>query len=283
MRIGITGYEGFIGKTVKEELEREGDSVILLKRDAGLPENLDWVLHFAAATDVAASVKNPFFTYSNNIESTLRALETAHKSGNAAFLFMSSYVYGEPEYLPVDEKHPLKCANPYMGSKVTGEMICRQLSELLGIPLVIFRGFNIYGDSRISGRLIPDLLESVRNGTRMTLNDPDPRRDYLYIKDFTALIKKLIRQKPVKTGTYNVGYGKSYSNLEVAEMVRFLDGKKWDISVTKKKRESDVSDTAPDTGLIKKVFSWHPAYSLEEGLGELVRIRREERKAAGKS
>jgi len=150
--------------------------------------------------------------YENNIGSTLDALRIAKREG-AAFVFMSSYVYGAPEYLPIDEDHPVRAVNPYMGSKIAGEEICHSLCEALSMKLIILRGFSIYGDVRIPGRLISDLLASAREGGPLILNDPSPKRDHLYIKDFSALILKVIAQDPVKTGTYNVGYGSSRSNL----------------------------------------------------------------------
>lgn len=281
-RIGITGQSGFIGSAVTQSLSLEGHHVISLDNyirscnlnDLALdkyPNNLDWILHFAANTSIKKSFEDPFYTYSNNLKSTLLALKLAHHS-KSAFLFMSSYVYGQPKYLPIDEKHPTTSANPYMGSKIIGEEICRQLSDLLLIPLIILRGFNIYGNYQIPGRLISDLLECVRNGISIVLNDPLPKRDYLYIKDFCLLILKIVSQDPVKTGTYNVGYGRSYSNMEVAEKVRMLAGSKCPIIVNSQPRPRDILDCTVNVSLVKETFSWSPIYSLEMGLSELLQL-----------
>ena len=279
MKIGITGQSGFIGSAVTRAVLGAGHQVISLDKyarscfaDKGYPEKLDWVLHFAASTSIKASMKDPFSTYKNNIESTLAALKISHYS-KASFVFMSSYVYGQPKYLPVDEKHPIACLNPYMGSKIVGEEICQQLSDMLQIPLIILRGFYIYGNCQIPGRLISDLLESVRKGIPIVLNDASPKRDYLYIKDFELLILKIISRNPIETGTYNVGYGRSYSNIEVAEMVRMLSGNKYSVTVKSSPRPQDVLDCTVDMSLIKEAFSWEPIYSLEKGLSELMQLR----------
>lgn len=281
MRIGITGKDGFIGSAVAQALSLKGHKVLSLDRytrafdewsflSKACPKKLDWVLHFAANTSIKKSFKDPFLTYYNNLNSTLIALKIAHKA-NSAFLFMSSYVYGKPKYLPIDEKHPTASTNPYMGSKLLGEELCRKLSEELSIPLVILRGSTIYGDCNIPGRLISDLLESARKRTQIIINDPAPKRDYLYIKDLSSVILKVISQRPIKTGIYNVGYGKSFSNLEVAEMVRKLSKSKSAINVKGKSRPQEVSDSALDINLAKKTFSWSPVYPLEKGLKELLR------------
>lgn len=280
MKIGITGQKGFLGSSVSEALSKQSHEVISLddytRRCAkenftlnGCPDDLDWVFHFGASTSIERSFKTPFSTYSNNIESTLQALKIADRS-KAVFLLMSSYVYGQPKYLPIDEKHPVASVNPYMGSKIVVEELSRHLCEILEIPLIILRGFNIYGDYCISGRLISDLLESVRKGAPMILNDPLPKRDYLYIKDFLSLIYKIFSQNPVKTGIFNVGSGISYSNSTVANMISEIAGIKTPVIVKNKSRIQDIPDCSVDVNLVKKRFSWSPVYSLGNGLRELL-------------
>ena len=202
MKIGITGQKGFIGNSILKALLRENHQVISLDKYTRssvidepimekFPNDLQWLLHFGANTSIKTSWEDPFFAYTNNINSTIQALKIAHNC-KAAFLFMSSYVYGNPQYLPIDEKHPVMPLNPYMGSKIIGEEICRAISDLLQIPLIVLRAFNIYGKVQIPGRLISDLLNAVRQDNSIILNDTTPKRDYLYIKDFDALILKII-------------------------------------------------------------------------------------------
>lgn len=280
MKIGITGASGFIGSFVLKSLSTEGYIVSSLDKylktgaaDSGkledCPDDFDWVLHFGADTFIWRSFSDPFSTYGNNVDSTLKALKIAHNS-KAAFLFMSSYVYGKPEYLPVDEKHPVTALNPYMGSKIIGEQICLQFQNIFGIPIVIFRGFNIYGDYRKPGRLISDMFNAVRNKSSFILNDPSPKRDYLYINDFAQLILNLISTKQVKTGIYNVGNGESHSNLEVTGIVSDLLNGECSIVVESNPRRNDVSECKADISLVKDTFRWYPKYTLEEGLEDLV-------------
>ena len=153
------------------------------------PDDLNWVLHFAASASIGKSFENPFYTYANNLESTIVALNIAYRS-KSPFLFMSSYVYGKPRYLPIDEKHPLDFVNPYMGSKIIGEEICRQICSMLLIPLIILRGFNIYGNCKIPGRLISDLLESAHNRMPIVLNDPLPKGIICTLKIFNCLFSR---------------------------------------------------------------------------------------------
>ncbi|MBD3306020.1 NAD-dependent epimerase/dehydratase family protein [candidate division KSB3 bacterium] len=280
MTIGITGHKGFIGSAVAQHVAQQNCHVLTLDRltrspegerqDAKeYPDNLDWVLHFGASTSISQSFDHPFATYQNNLNATLSALQIAQYS-KASFLYMSSYVYGTPQYLPIDETHPLGCSNPYMGSKILGEQLCQQCNMLFHVPVVILRGFYIYGPALPPGRFISDLLACVRRGTPITINDPSPKRDYLYIRDFCALIWRILSQTPLKTGIYNVGYGQSYSNLDVAELLRTLSHEHRPIVINSVRRQNDIGDCIPDVSMVKQTFSWEPVYSLEMGLRELL-------------
>jgi nucleoside-diphosphate-sugar epimerase len=281
VKIGITGNNGFIGGNVSRSLAGAGHEVISLdpftrfavfsKINAeNYPKELDWVLHFGAKTSISDSFLDPYETYANNIGSTLHALKIA-SNRRAHFLFMSSYVYGQPRYIPIDEKHPVEAANPYMASKIVGEEMCRRICGLEGIPAIILRGFNIFGEHCIPGRLISDLLDAIRGGVAIHLNDPAPVRDYLYIKDFTDLILKIVvRGLPEGICTYNVGYGQSYSNLEVAELVCELANSKRQLIVSSNPRRNDIPDCSVDTGLVRDAYSWQPEYSLRRALTELI-------------
>jgi nucleoside-diphosphate-sugar epimerase len=285
VRIGITGERGFVGKAVagrlsecKYDVVPLGDWTYQWNSDgageiaADAPGNLDWVLHMGARTSIAAAWDNPFGAYSNNLGSTLAALEIARKSG-ASFLFMSSYVYGVPQYLPLDEEHPIYAINPYMGSKLLGEELCRQWSQLYGKPLVVLRAFNIYGDSLHPGRLISDLIRQARKKERLEIEDAEPKRDYLYVNDFAELMQKIVETKPVPSGVYNVGTGESHANGDVAEMVRDLLDDRRPVKIRKRRRLNDVLDCTADVSKVQAIFGWQPRYTLRHGLTEILEDR----------
>ena len=198
--------------------------------------------------------ENPFQVYANNLNSTLIALNIA-RSTKANFVFMSSYVYGPPQYLPIDEAHPLSAVNPYMGSKIAGELICQQISKIYQIPLIILRSFNIYGHFITPGRLISDLVEAAQHNNRLVLNDGTPKRDYLYIKDFHTLILRILSKETPNNGIFNVGYGKSYTNLEVAEIISQIGGYNSKILVKSQPRPNDINDCSVNVDLVKSQIS----------------------------
>lgn len=274
MKVGITGIRGFIGSIVARRLrERQAevvslDSLLQGSEQIHPPGRLDWVLHFAAITSIDDAFNKPGFIYRNNIEATLKALETAIMT-QSRFLYMSSYVYGHPRYLPIDERHPTEALNPYMGSKLAGEIISNQLCTQYEIPCIILRGFNIYGDSHHKGRLTSDMLEAFRQNRPVMVNDPIPMRDYLYINDFLSLLEKIITS-PVPSGIYNVGYGKAYANIDVAKLFCKLIREDYPLEVGATPRRNDVNEIYADRGLVSQTFSWEPQYSLELGFKDLL-------------
>ena len=277
MNIGITGSTGFIGGTLVKRLEGEGFRSIPLDdfvqeekvNSTDIPKDLAWVLHFGARTSIKESFQTPFSFYLDNLKSTLKALHIASVS-SATFLFMSSYVYGKPKYNPIDEKHPVDMENPYMASKIAGELACQQFSNLFGYPLVILRAFNIYGNHNNPGRLISDLLMCMRNGDPLSINDPSPSRDYIFIRDFSDLILKIVSKNPPKTGIFNVGSGVSHRNLEVAEIIRELIAERRPVDIKFHPRPNEIPECIADITAVCEAFDWSPRYSLKDGLGEII-------------
>ncbi len=277
MIVGITGADGFIGEAVWKELLSQGQRLVSLDEfvrgncssDVLKLEKLDWVLHFGAKTSIDGSFDNPFETFKNNLDSTLKALEIAKQYGSN-ILYLSSYVYGPPEYVPVDENHKVNVTNPYLGSKYLGELISQQISELYNIRLTILRAFHIYGIAHKPGRLISDLIEAFLNGEPFLLNDPKPCRDYLYIKDFVSLVLKIVQCDEIVEGTFNVGYGQSHSNMEVVNIFNQLTGNMNKVIVTNKERANEVQNCLADISKVRERFSWQPKYTISNGLREMV-------------
>ena len=139
--IGFTGTNGFLAKYIKGRLEDKFYETIdldpiarnLISRPKNIPDiyqNLNWIFHFGAKTNIQKSIKDPFEIYFNNFKSTLSIVELA-KLTDSKILFLSSYIYGKPKYFPVDEYHPVKPNNPYMESKWISEQVCSNLTAQL--------------------------------------------------------------------------------------------------------------------------------------------------------
>ena len=154
MKILVTGFSGFIGTYLVEKLKQYNHELILLDISNGVDicdwkqikqyNNIDVIIHLANLSFVPASYSDPQNFYTTNYLSTLNMLELCRKN-NARLIFFSSYVYGQPQYQPIDEVHPIQAFNPYAQTKVICESLCEGYFRDFGVPITIFRPFNIYG------------------------------------------------------------------------------------------------------------------------------------------
>ncbi|MDP8293123.1 MAG: GDP-mannose 4,6-dehydratase [Candidatus Orphnella occulta] len=278
LKIGLSGSSGFLGGAIMSHLRSQGDVVIALdelvypegkSEEPNIPENIDWVLHFGATKSIKESFLNPIHVYRSNINSTISALDIAIAT-KARFLYMSSYVYGEPDYLPIDEAHPTSALNPYMGSKLLGEQICLQFHQCMGISAIILRGFTFYGPQQKGEQLIPSAVESIRNLKTIVVKDPNPIRDYLYISDFVKLLEKIVRSGFSGYDVYNVGGAQGYKNLEVAEIANNIAGHSVKIHIEGKERRNDVIECYANIEKVMRDFNWRPETDLHTGLNDCL-------------
>ena len=154
----MTGASGFIGSRLVPALAAAGhptrESSAWLDREDIADEPADVVVHLAGLTYVPDSWRDPLSFYQTNVIGTLRVLDhcARHK---ARLVFISSYVYGPPDRLPVSEDEPRRPANPYMHTKVLAEDCCLFYAERMGVDALIVRPFNIYGPGQDQRFIIP--------------------------------------------------------------------------------------------------------------------------------
>lgn len=281
MKIIITGSRGFIGSHLNTFLQKAGHEIIETDISAGIDvtkwENIrklpraDYVIHLAAVTHVVKSLQMPREMYHVNINGTLNMLEYCKIHGSA-MIFNSSYVYGQPKYFPIDEEHPLESFNPYSQSKIIGEKLCQGYHQDFKVPVVIFRPFNIYGDGQTPNFLIPGILNQIRKRETIILQNPHPKRDYVYIDDLLRAYLMVVEcENIIDYEVFNIGTGKSYSAKEVAETIVELSNYKAKIKFTGESRQSEVLDTIANIKKIKSVLNWSPRFSLRDGLKNLLR------------
>ncbi|GAB4292411.1 MAG: SDR family NAD(P)-dependent oxidoreductase [Myxococcota bacterium] len=274
MRVAVTGSSGFLGSRLAVRLKELDIEIIELDIRSGVDltdwrrlmgvEKSDVVIHLAARTFVPASYENPREFYSANIISTLNALELARKF-RAKFIFASSYVYGVPEYLPIDENHPTKPFNPYAQSKIICEQLCAGYHRDFGMNIVIFRPFNLYGPGQDERFLIPTIIKQARSGSVM-LKDPKPKRDWIFVDDAKEAFVKALYYDKSEFEVFNLGSGKSSSVEEIVAVLRKYVQGDFKVAFTGEERKFEVMDTVADISKARRLLGWNPGIELEEGI-----------------
>ena len=272
-RVLITGADGFIGKSVCKMLEASGFSVIKLTNVRGgvtsakhvfeFPKSKN-VIHLAGKHYVPDSWDNPSDFYNVNVVGTQNVINYCLKH-DATLTYASTYLYGNPKFLPISENHPTDCVNPYALSKNFAEELIRFNQRHSNLRANILRLFNVYGPFQKNNYLIPKLISQARDNIKYTVHSLEPKRDYIFVDDVAKSIKVLL-QSEKKGLVLNIGSGQSYSVKEIVNTVQSVSGVHNCIQTTGLERMNEITNVIADNQLAFRELGWRPEYDLEAGI-----------------
>ncbi len=301
----MTGGAGFIGSHLVDWLVKQGYTVTVLDNlSTGKLENVrgclddpgfkfvkgdvrdrrnveealkdvQAVFHLAAITSVPYSVKHPNVTVKVNVDGTRNLLEACLREGVERFIYVSSCaVYGEPEYLPVNERHPARPISPYAESKLKAENVCRSFHEKHGLKTVVFRLFNVYGPRMREGQysgVISRFIKRLKAGkSPIIYGDGRQTRDFVYVEDVVQALISALKNEDALGKVLNIGCGVPVTINELADMLMELTGTRVK-PIHRKARLGDIKHSYADIGLAKIILGFEPKTSLKEGLVRLLR------------
>lgn len=240
----------------------------------------DGVFHFASQIVVSESVRDPGKYYRANTAATLTLLEAMRDHHAGPLVFSSTAaVYGEPQYTPIDEKHPTNAVNPYGRSKLMVEQILADFASAHQQQYIALRYFNAAGadpQARIGEQhdpethLIPLALQAI-TGKRPPLqlfgqdyDTPDGTciRDYIHVEDLASAhilaMNHLINGGD--SGIFNLGNGQGYSVNEVIQTASKVAGKQVPVTYAPR-RAGDPARLVADANRAKQVLGWQPQYA----------------------
>ncbi len=249
------------------------------------------VFHFAAYVQVNESVNFPEKYFINNSIGTLNLLEILSKKENdIPFIFSSTAaVYGNPIYLPIDEKHSLNPESPYGASKLNAEEIIKQYSKWKNIKAIVLRYFNVIGsyyslptnEQGLPFQLLKALKENkvfYIFGKNYNTKDGTAIRDYIDVLDLIdAHIKayEFLKDKKNYFNVFNLGTSEGYTVLEVINTFNEILEEKGREKIKfefRGKREGDVEKIVASNEKAKQFLDWQPKRTLKESLESLIKI-----------
>jgi UDP-glucose 4-epimerase len=244
------------------------------------------VMHFAAHIEVGESVRDPAKYYRNNFSNTQNLLDAMVRYGVSAFIFSSTAaIFGEPQYIPIDEQHPKTPVSPYGRSKWMVEQLLDDYDRAYGLKSVALRYFNAAGadpQARLGERhqpethLIPLVLQAA-SGRRESItlfgtdyNTPDGTciRDYIHVTDLCNAHLLALQQllHGSASDRYNLGNGQGYSVQEVIDAAAKVTGRR--IPVERgERRPGDPARLVADSARARSKLRWNPRFV---GLGSII-------------
>lgn len=295
-KILLTGATGFVGPyLVRELLDRKAQIKVLTMDKPGNPtgfedeitlvrgnitdpgslkdimKDADVVFHLAAVSNVNYAIAHPRETFEINATGTLNMLEEARKNNIGKFVYISSsHVYGVPQYIPIDEKHPVSPREPYAASKASAEMLVNAYALNYGLKTAIIRPFNMFGRGQSEDFIIPSIIKQAYQKDTIELGNITPTRDMLYIKD---AINGMLTIAEHGDGIYNLGSGRETSIKEVVEtVINIIDPAKKYVSVESRKRSNavDIPRMCADISKLK-MLGWSHEVDLRDGLMKTIK------------
>ncbi len=290
----VTGGCGFIGSHIVDRLYTMGHQVIVID-NLSSPEHedfyyhedvenvkyhikdiskddcseyfngVDYVFHLAARSRIQPTIGSPNECFEVNVVGTQRVLEWSRLNGIKRVIYSgTSSLYGKQNTIPFNPNMPADCLNPYSMSKWMGERICDLYNQVYNLPSIVLRYFNVYGPREpLKGEYAPVVglfKRQIKNNQPMTIVEPGTqRRDFTYIDDVVnaniCAMNKSVEE--VKHKVYNIGTGKNYSIIEIADMIG-------DERVLIPARPAEVVETLADISETKKDLGWSPEFKLED-------------------
>lgn len=303
MRVLVTGGAGYIGSVAATALVERGDEVLVIDslwrghraaapdgarferidirhrahvEDAFVRFRPDAVLHFAAATLVPESVREPMLYFETNISGSLNVIQSMLETGTERIVFSSTAaVYGAPERLPIVEADAGRPINPYGESKYAVERMLAATSEAHGLAWAALRYFNVAGATATLGEdhdpethVIPVALQVARGerrafgiyGDDFPTPDGTAIRDYVHVVDLVDAHLRALDRLDDALGPINLGTRDGVSVRQIVAAVERVTGSPLPVSV-ESRRSGDPPALVADSSRARDLLDWEPRHS----------------------
>lgn len=299
MKILVTGGAGFIASHVADRYLALGHEVVIIDNlVTGQRENIppgatfyetdicdqnvaeifqkekpDIVNHHAAQMDVRKSVEDPIYDATVNVLGSLNILQNCVRAGVKKFIFASTggAIYGEQDYFPADENHPLRPLSPYGITKLTSEKYLYFYQQSYGMRYTILRYANVYGPRQNphgEAGVVAIFTTRMLLGEKPIINgDGKQTRDYVFVGDVVRANELALEKGDNRI--YNVGTGVETDVNSLFTLIRKHVGKEV-AELHGPAKPGEQMRSVLNYSLIQKELGWSPSVTLEEGLKQTV-------------
>ncbi len=237
-------------------------------------EGVDVVFHLAALISIGYSYDAPCCYVRTNVEGTANVLQAARDREVERVIHTStSEVYGTAQYVPIDEKHPVRAQSPYAASKIAADKMAEAFLRSFDVPVVTVRPFNTYGPRQSKRAVIPTIILQALESDALRLGNVYPTRDFTFVDDTVEAFVKAAEAEDVVGETVNVGSGAEISIGDLATQIFALVGKQLPIVRDEdrvRRKGSEVERLVCDNSRASELLGWQPKHSLEEGLSKTI-------------
>jgi UDP-glucose 4-epimerase len=295
MRVLVTGGAGFIGSRLGISLIDAGHQITVVDNlstgridnlhpaarfyhadiiDAVIMEEIismekpEIVFHLAAQTSVPFSIGNPLQDAKINILGSINLIESSSRNQVKKMVYFSSAaVYGKPEYLPLNEEHPIRPQSGYGISKHTVEHYLELYCQLTDMKYMVFRCANVYGerqDESGEGGVVSIFIKSLLNNKPIYIHgEGEQTRDFIYVQDVIDACLQSIEIE--KKCIINISTGEPTSINELLSNLHRISQHKTRVENIEV-RPGDIRDSVMSNQKAQQILHWKPKYSLEQGL-----------------
>jgi UDP-glucose 4-epimerase len=309
VKVVVTGGAGFIGANLCRLLVEQDfvDEVVALDDfSTGSPENLagcpevelregsilsaadldgamadtDAVVHLAARPSVPRSLADPMATHEVNATGTMMVLEAVRRHGAPHIVVASSSsVYGANPTLPKREDMQTMPVSPYAASKLATEVYALSYSRSFGVPVLVFRFFNVFGPlqsaSHAYAAVVPAFVSSALGGKPLEVyGDGTQTRDFTFVGTVASVLTDALRRRVVDPEPVNLAYGSRVSLLDLITLLQEVTAQKLQVHHLEP-RTGDVLHSQADRTRLSRMFPDVVPTTLPDGLRATVAWFRE--------
>lgn len=301
-KILVTGADGFIGSHLVEHFVRAnvpvralccynsfGHSGWLSNIDPEIKSHIEFiygdirdaesmgqavkgcshVFHLASLIAIPYSYTAPRSYVETNVIGTLNILLAAREQGAVMIHTSTSEVYGTAEYVPIDEKHPLKGQSPYAATKIGADQLALSFFQSYDLPVIVIRPFNTFGPRQSMRAIIPTITMQLLRTDELSIGNLESTRDFTYVEDTVRGIASALNVPEAYGKTINLGTGYEISIKQLAHEIAALLGKDLEFKLDPMRLRPDNSEVmrlCSNNQLAKTLLNWSPLYANLKGL-----------------